>query len=64
MRHVLFFIALLLALEIYSPPQTFAANPMTGGSALSVTEPETFILLGAGMVIAALLFHRFGKKTT
>jgi hypothetical protein len=39
----------------------YAAHP--GGEPLpSVSEPETFILLGAGMVIAAMVFHRFKKN--
>ena len=57
----------LTAVELLAAPalarSVHAAQP-GGGPIPSVSEPETFILLGAGLVIAAVLLQRCRKKST
>jgi hypothetical protein len=55
-------VAVLVSTTVYAG-QAYAAQNV-GLPVLAVSEPETFILLGSGMVIAAMLFRRFKRKAT
>ena len=64
MHYLLLSMFYLMKFEAAAFSRYGRTDPSSAISILPVSEPETFILLGAGMVIAALIFQLVSKKST